>query len=107
MFERDEALAILVAPTISAGSPTPPSRSLTPKTTGAVIHDLSQRRQLIRIGEDMVNTAYDPTVDAESEVQIEASEQRLYNLAEKGRYEGGFRPFAAARAKRWRTLKPP
>jgi replicative DNA helicase len=57
---------------------------------GRTIYDLSLRRQLVVIGEDMVNTAYSSTVEETAVLQIEASEQRLYNLAETGKYEGGF-----------------
>jgi replicative DNA helicase len=98
MFERDEALADIGGADYLRRLANAAVTIINSEDYGRVIHDLSQRRQLITIGEDMVNTAYDPTVDAESELQIEASEQRLYNLAEKGRYEGGFRPFAAALA---------
>jgi replicative DNA helicase len=57
---------------------------------GRAVYDLSLRRQLIQIGEEMVHTAYSSTVDEIAVLQIEATEQRLYNLAEKGKYEGGF-----------------
>ncbi len=57
---------------------------------GRTIYDLSVRRQLIEIGEEMVNTAYSSGVDEIAVLQVEAGEQRLYNLAEKGKYEGGF-----------------
>ena len=57
---------------------------------GRTIYDLSVRRQLIEIGEEMVNTAYSSSVEEIAILQVEAAEQRLYNLAEKGKYEGGF-----------------
>ena len=41
------------------------------------------RRDLIRIGEDMVNLAYDAPVDFAPQTQIEDAERRLYELAEK------------------------
>jgi replicative DNA helicase len=63
---------------------------------GRTIYDLSQRRDLIGIGEDMVNTAYDAPVDARPGQQIEEVERRLYEISETGRYEGGFRRFATA-----------
>jgi replicative DNA helicase len=63
---------------------------------GRTIYDLSQRRDLIRIGEDMVNVAYDAPVDFSPRSQIEDAERRLYELAESGRYEGGFLRFSQA-----------
>ncbi|MBB3810000.1 replicative DNA helicase [Pseudochelatococcus contaminans] len=63
---------------------------------GRTIHDLAVRRELINIGEDIVNTAYDAPVDATPRDQIESAEQRLYKLAETGRYDGGFLRFSDA-----------
>ena len=63
---------------------------------GRTIYDLSVRRALIVIGEDMVNEAYDAPVDFEPSKQIEEAERRLYEVAESGRYEGGFQAFAQA-----------
>src|SRR5215475_9003650 len=56
---------------------------------GRAIYDLSIRRDLIAIGEEMVNTAFDAPVDATPGEQIEEAERRLYDLAEVGRYGGG------------------
>jgi len=63
---------------------------------GKAIHDLALRRALILIGEEMVTTAYDAEVDQPPEKQIEEVEGALFQLAEKGRYDGGFQPFNAA-----------
>jgi replicative DNA helicase len=63
---------------------------------GRTIYDLSTRRDLIRIGEDMVNLAYDAPVDFAPQVQIDDAERRLYELAETGRYDGGFLKFSDA-----------
>jgi replicative DNA helicase len=60
---------------------------------GRLIHDLALRRGLIRLGEDVVNTAYDPRVEEPAREQIETAEQRLFNLAQEGEIEGGFKPF--------------
>ncbi len=61
---------------------------------GHTIYDLALRRELIRIGEEMVNVAYDAPVDFAPRAQIEDTERRLYELAEAGRYEGGFQKFS-------------
>ncbi len=63
---------------------------------GRTIYDLSVRRALIVIGEDMVNEAYDAPVDFAPAKQIEEAERRLYEVAESGRYEGGFQAFSQA-----------
>ncbi len=63
---------------------------------GRVIRDLAVRRNLIRIGEDMVNIAFDAPVDMPPRAQIEDAEKRLYELAESGRYDSGFVSFSDA-----------
>src|SRR3974390_2133040 len=63
---------------------------------GRTIYDLSLRRDLIGIGEDMVNVAYDAQVDFAPRAQIEDAERRVYELAESGRYDGGFQRFSQA-----------
>src|SRR2546430_7976027 len=63
---------------------------------GRTVYDLSLRRDLIRIGEDMVNVAFDAPVDFAPRAQIEDAERQLYELAESGRYDGGFQRFAQA-----------
>src|SRR3954454_9487569 len=63
---------------------------------GRTIYDLFTRRTLIIIGEEMVNVAYDVPVDLAPRVQIEDAGRRLFELAETGRYDGGFQRFATA-----------
>lgn len=63
---------------------------------GRTIYDLALRRSLILIGEDMVNIAFDAPVDMAPRTQIEDAERRLFELAESGRFEGGFSNFEAA-----------
>jgi replicative DNA helicase len=63
---------------------------------GRTVYDLSLRRDLIHIGEDMVNVAFDAPVDFAPRAQIEDAERRLYELAESGRYDGGFQRFSQA-----------
>ena len=63
---------------------------------GRTIYDLAIRRSLIGIGEEIVNTAYDSPVEASPRTQIEEAERRLYEVAEQGRYEGGFQRFSDA-----------
>jgi replicative DNA helicase len=63
---------------------------------GQTVYDLAIRRKLIEIGESMVATAYDADVEETAPRQIEGAEKQLFELAEKGRYDGGFQAFNAA-----------
>ena len=63
---------------------------------GRSIYDLATRRSLINVGEDMVNIAYDAPIDMPPQQQIEDVERRLFELAETGRYDGGFHDFGSA-----------
>src|SRR5882757_7344154 len=63
---------------------------------GRTVHDLYLRRQLIDVGETMVNDAFGGDVDEMALQQIEVAEKKLYDLASAGQIEGGFKPFRAA-----------
>ena len=63
---------------------------------GQSVYDLALRRNLIQIGEEMVSTAYAADVDLTAPKQIEEAEKQLFDLAEKGRYDGGFQAFNVA-----------
>ncbi len=63
---------------------------------GRTISDLAIRRTLIRIGEDMVNVAFDAPVDFAPREQIEDAESRLYQIAETGKFGAGFQRFSQA-----------
>lgn len=55
-----------------------------------LIHDLYLRRQLITLGEDVVNGAYRHDLDEPAKNQIEVTEQRLFELARTGEIDRGF-----------------
>ncbi len=61
---------------------------------GRQVYDMSVRRDLIHLGEDIADGAGDFLTDADAADQIAEAESRLYSLAEKGRFEGGFQTFA-------------
>jgi len=63
---------------------------------GQAIYDLALRRSLIQIGEEMTATAYEADVELTAPKQIEEAEKQLFDLAEKGRYDGGFQGFSEA-----------
>ena len=60
------------------------------------IHDLYLRRQLIDLGEEIVNEAFEVDLDKPATDQIEAAEQHLYTLSETGQTEGDFQSFRHA-----------
>ena len=63
---------------------------------GQTILQAAIRRNLILIGDDMVNDAYDADIEQPPEKQIELAEQRLYEIAENNKYGKGFVSFADA-----------
>ncbi len=63
---------------------------------GRLIFDLHLRRELIALGETMVNDAFEPDVEISAVDQIETTEQKLYDLATTGQAEGGFQSFQKA-----------
>jgi len=60
---------------------------------GRVIHDMALRRSLIALGNDVVNESYDPDIDVPAPTLIEETEQKLFELATTGNFEGGFQTF--------------
>jgi replicative DNA helicase len=63
---------------------------------GRTIHDTWLRRQLIDIGETVVNNAFGAEAELDGPLQIEAAEQSLFNLAADGSTSGGFITFERA-----------
>ncbi len=63
---------------------------------GRIVHDLFLRRQLINLGEDVVNKAYAHDLESGAREQIEAAEQQLFNLATTGENEGTLKPLRLA-----------
>ncbi len=61
---------------------------------GQTIYDLHLRRQLIAIGEEVVNDAYRPDNEAEAPEQIQQAEEKLYRLASTGIVRTEFQPFS-------------
>lgn len=57
---------------------------------GRTIYDLHLRRELILLGEEVVNEAYEHRLDTEARNTIERAEARLFDLAESGETRGNF-----------------
>jgi len=51
--------------------------------------DLAMRRELIRIGEDIVNSAFEAPIDVSPAEQIDEAEKALYRVAERSRFGEG------------------
>jgi replicative DNA helicase len=54
-----------------------------------ILHDLAVRRSLIRIGEDIVNTAYEAPTERGPAEQIAEAEKALYAVSETSKYGEG------------------
>lgn len=63
---------------------------------GRKIHDFYLRRQLIDIGEGIVNDAYTYDLDIAATDQIEIAEKKLFDLASVGQQERGLETFSSA-----------
>jgi replicative DNA helicase len=96
LFDQDGALAEIGGAQYLARLATSAVTIINAGDYGRTIHDLYLRRQLINIGEDTVNDAYAHDLERDAQAQIEQTEQRLFDLAVKGQYEGGFQPFENA-----------
>lgn len=95
-FEHEEPLGELTVPQYLGRLAANATTIINAEDYGRTVYDLCIRRDLILIGEQMVNQAYDSPVDASPTVQIEDAEQQLYELAETGKYGSGFEPFSSA-----------
>ena len=94
-FERDEALAEAGGGAYLARLAGSAVTVINAEHYGRAVHDLALRRALVEIGEGVVNDAYDGPLDQPGADQIEAAEQRLFELAETGRIDPGGEHFAA------------
>ena len=63
---------------------------INPNDYGRIIYDLAIKRNLIAIGEDIVNNAYNATLEQGAFEQLELAESQLYRLASEGMKEKSF-----------------
>ncbi len=92
-FEHDETLADVGGPAYLSELAGSAVTVINAGEYGRIIYDLYLKRELIALGEDVVNDAYSAEVDETAKGQIEKAEQKLYDLATEGETEGGFEPF--------------
>jgi replicative DNA helicase len=95
-FERDEGLAEVGGAQYLARLAASVVSVLDVEDYGRTVYDLALRRQLIAVGEDMVNRAYEPTVEETAEEQVEAAEGALFKLVDSGSATGGLKAFATS-----------
>ena len=96
MFDQDGALAEIGGAQYLARLAGAAVTIINAEDYGRAIHDLYLRRQLIALGEDVVNDAFRHDLDDRATEQIERAEKKLFDLATAGQAEGGFRDFAGA-----------
>lgn len=92
-FDQDEALTQAGGPAYLIKLADCAVTPINAADYGRLLHDLFQRRELIALGEDVVNRAYASDIGDDASRQIEIAEQGLYDLATRGSYEGGFESF--------------
>ncbi len=95
-FDNDEALAEVGGPAYLARLAGAAVSIFNARDFAQTIHDLAVRRELMDVGEEIVLTARTADHEIEPRDQIVEAEQRLYSLAETGKYEGGFQSFVQA-----------
>jgi replicative DNA helicase len=95
-FEQDSTLSEIGGPTYLGKLAAAAVTIINAAEHGRIVHDLYLRRQLIGLGEDVVNKAYAHDLDTSATQQIEAAEQTLFNLATLGSQEGQLKPLSLA-----------
>ncbi|PCI32700.1 MAG: replicative DNA helicase [Alphaproteobacteria bacterium] len=95
-FENEESLAEIGGAEYLARLATAAVTIINTAEYGQIIQQMALKRELITVGTDIVNGAYEHDVDKTAQDQIEDAEKHLYSLAEQGTSEGGFKDFAAS-----------
>lgn len=63
---------------------------------GRVIHDCALKRELVMVGEDIVNDAYNSNIKDSATQQIEVAEGKLFALADNGDNKSDFRAISVS-----------
>ena len=95
-FDNDATLKEIGGPAYLARLAAGATTIINAEEYGRTIYELAQRRALIGVGTDLVNEAFDPSVEDTAKDLIERAEQTLYSMAETGKYGQGFRPIVQA-----------
>ncbi|HEX2582066.1 MAG TPA: replicative DNA helicase [Dongiaceae bacterium] len=94
LFDRDEALKDIGGAQYLAALARAAVTIIDAEDYARAIYDLYLRRQLIDVGSDIVNRAFDFDPQESASEQIEQAEQRLFQLAEHGQVESGPQAFS-------------
>ncbi len=89
-FDKDEALSDIGGAEYLARLAGKATAIINLEAYSRLIYDLAVRRNLISIGESVVNDAYDDEIEKTAQEQIEIAEQKLFTLASEGNVESGF-----------------
>jgi replicative DNA helicase len=92
-FDRDEGLAEVGGAQYLARLQALSVAIINAGDYGRTIHDLYLRRQLIDLGQEVVNDAFEHDLESDAMAQIEQTEQRLFSLAETGTTGRDFKSF--------------
>lgn len=95
-FDNDSALSDIGGSQYLARLAASATTIINAENYGRLIYDLAMRRELILLGEQIVNTAYDSDLEETSASQIEEAEKKLFSLAENGTHEGALIPVRVA-----------
>lgn len=90
LFENDPALAALGGADYLTNLAANVITIVNVEDYARIVHDLHLRRQLILLGSDVVNDAYIHDLEMPATKQIEATEQKLFDLARTGEIDRGF-----------------
>ncbi len=91
-FEQDEALTDIGGGQYLVKLAAASLHVINIRDLSELISDLALKRSLIGVGEEIVNTAYAPDMDADGNGQLEAAEQKLFKLSMEGIDDRGFKP---------------
>jgi replicative DNA helicase len=96
IFDQDEALSEIGGEQYLARLAGAAATIINVEDYGRNVHDLYLRRELITLGEEVVNDAFRQDLDDRASEQIERAEKKLFDLATVGQTETGFRAFSTA-----------
>ncbi|MCG8492510.1 MAG: replicative DNA helicase [Sneathiellales bacterium] len=95
-FDKDQALSDIGGAQYLAKLAASATTIINAENYGRIIYDLAMRRELIDLGEEIVNTAYESDIGQTANSQIETAEKQLFALAENGSHEGALMPVKVA-----------
>jgi replicative DNA helicase len=95
-FDRDDALSEVGGGQYLAELAASVISIINTNDYGKKIYDFYLRRQLIDVGENIVNEAHTFDLDISATHQIEIAEKKLFDLATKGQQERGLLSFSTA-----------